>query len=284
MCSRWPALALGVLLLCSLARAGSILVPNAGVEAYKSWVVYSTFRDSRSSLGGTSVGTSGLSLSTAYGVAGTLLLGTDMQAQFVRVPGMASQTMFSPSGVRAKWNFWSRLDSGEYHRLSLVGRAGLPMSRQAGLFAVETAPGQTDLRMLDSGFTPALDLIYSRSKGRFVYGAALGYALPLTRGGSRAGRDASAMIDAEYLVKRWGDSELSLITGVSSRNATRAQYRGRKLWDTGGSELTGSWGAQVAIHSSTAFEFAYRRNLWQNMRTAQPRLGSEIVVGVRYLR
>jgi hypothetical protein len=271
-------------LLCSTARAGSILVPNAGVETYRSWVIYSTFRDSRSSLAGTSVNTTGVSLTTGYGVAGTVLLGTEMQAQYVRAPGMSSQTMFAPTGLRAKWNFWSKLNSGEYHRLSLIGRAGLPMSKQAGLVAVETAPGENSLRMLDSGFTPTLDLIYSRSKGRFVYGAGLGYALPLTRGRSRAGREASAMIDAEYLVKRWGDSELSLVTGVSSRNATRAQYQGRKLWETGGSELTGSWGAQFAIHSGTAFEFAYRRNLWQNLRAAQPRLGSEVVVGFRYLR
>jgi hypothetical protein len=270
--------------LCSIASAGSILVPNAGVETYRSWVVYSTVRATQSSLANTSVDSTGISLTTGYGVAGTLLLGTEMQVQHVRTPGMAGQTMFAPTAVRGKWNFWSKLESGEYHRLALIGRAGLPAARQAGLYAVPATPETTTLRMLDSGFTPGLDLVYSRSKGRMVYGAGVGYALPLTRNGSRSGREATSMVDAEFLVKRWGDSELSLVTGLGSRYSTRAQYQGTKLWDTGGTEVAATFGAQMAIHSSTAFEVAYRHNVWQKIRTAQPRFGSEVVVGFRYLR
>ena len=92
------------------------------------------------------------------------------------------------------------------------------------------------------------------------------------------------MIDAEYLVKRWGDSELSLVLGASSRAVSRAHYLGRRLLDTGGQEMTASYGAQIAIRSSYAIEFAYRSNVLTRMRWAQPRLGSEVVIGFRLLK
>lgn len=245
--------------LCETASAGSILVPNAGVEAYRSWVLYSVFRGARFSVADTSLNASGLTITTGYGVAGTVLIGSDMQVQHIRAPGGIAQTMFAPTALRAKWNFWSKLNSGEYHRLALIGRLGLPARRQGGLVAVDEPLQAPALKMLDSGVTPALDLVYSRSKGRWVYGAGLGYMLPLVRAGSRAGREAVGMIDAEYLVKRWGDSELSLVFGASSRSVTRADYRGRKLMNTGGNELTTSYGVQIALHSTYAIEFAKSR-------------------------
>src|SRR5947209_5977381 len=57
--------------LCHLAHAGSILVPNAGVEVYHSWVDLSQGLYSSEQVGGTRITREGGIASFSYGVTGT---------------------------------------------------------------------------------------------------------------------------------------------------------------------------------------------------------------------
>jgi hypothetical protein len=264
------------------AWCGSILVPNAGVEAYRDWVVYLTGRDSLVRVGTDPVRITGSIITAGYGVSGRVMLYADAELQNMRI-GSQTRTVHSGTGaIRAKWNFWSRLGPGSYHRLALIAGLGLPFGKP-GDFVSAPSPSGPAAQLLPARVTPSLNLLYSRSVGRWVYGVGVGYSEGTERKDTRPGHQVSGMSDLEYLLKRWENNEISLIFGATAQRLGRAKWEGATLEQTGGSQAITSYGIQFAARSTFAAEAAFRTSVWQNLRPGQPGTDTEVVFGIRWL-
>lgn len=258
-------------------------MPNAGVESYRDWAVYLSGRDSLFRVGTTPARVLESTLTAGYGISGKLMLYGDAEVRSIRV-GSETRRLQSGSGaIRTKWNFWSRLGPGSYHRLALIAGIGLPLGRPGDFIFVPSPLGQIP-RMLPARATPAVDVLYSRSAGHWVYGLGGGYSQGIQRNGSRPGYQVRGMSDLEYLLARWGDNEISLIFGATAQRLGRARWDGSVVEQTGGSQAVTSYGIQFAARSTFAAEAAFRTAVWNNMRSGQPGMDSELVFGLRWLR
>ena len=68
------------------------------------------------------------------------------------------------------------------------------------------------------------------------------------------------------------------------RQFGRAQLGGASFGNTGGSDAVVSGGIQYAPVPTLTFEASYSRDVWSVMRPGQPRMGNEILFGMRILR
>jgi hypothetical protein len=270
--------------LCQSAHAGSILVSNAGVEVYKSWVVLTQGYSSGEQVGGSRITREGETASIAYGLTGNLLIGMD--AVVTRMIGTSTSPSIEPD-LRVKWNFWSKLSPGHYHRLALQASVAVPMGGPTNYFLDQgyTGPGGSHLRFAKPTVVPTVDLIYSRATYRWVYGASAGYSDPTAdRNGLRLGDVKKASVDVEYAFWRGERSEVSFVLGSMVRQFGRAQLNGASFGNTGGSDAVVSCGIQYAPMPTVTFEASYSSDVWSAMRPGQPRMGNEILFGMRILR
>ncbi len=270
--------------LCQSAHAGSILTSNAGVEVYKSWVVLTQGYSSGEQVGGAHITREGETASIAYGLTGNLLIGMD--AVVTRMVGASKSPSVEPD-LRVKWNFWSKLSPAHYHRLALQARLGVPLGGPTNYFLDQgyVGPGGSHLRFVKPTVVPTVDLIYSRATYRWVYGAAAGYSAPTAdRNGLRLGDVKKASVDAEYAFWRGERSEVSFVVGGMVRQFGRAQLGGASFSNTGGSDAVVSGGIQYAPVPTLTFEASYSTDVWSVMRPGQPRMGNEILFGMRILR
>src|SRR5438067_13418278 len=75
---------------CYAAQAGSILVPNAGVEVFRSWGGLTEGFSSVEHVGSSRIVREGGAFSYSYGLTGTLLLGLD--GTITRLSGKEAKT------------------------------------------------------------------------------------------------------------------------------------------------------------------------------------------------
>ncbi len=271
--------------LCCAAHAGSILVPNAGVEVYQSWVALVEGFYSYDEVGSMRIARSGAMASFAYGLTGNVLLGLDVTTTEIGA-GKDHLTAVEPD-IRMKWNFWSKLSPGHYHRLALQTKLSVPEGDPSNYFQDEsyTDANGSHLRFVQPRLVPSIDLIYSRATWRWVYGAEVGYSLPLADAhGLKLGNQRRAAIDAEYAFWRGEKSEASFVFGATARQVGRASQGGADFSQTGGSDVALSYGVQYAAMANITFEGSYTSDVWSVMRPGQPQLGKAVVFGIRYLK
>jgi hypothetical protein len=189
--------------------------------------------------------------------------------------------------IRMKWNFWSKLSPGHYHRLAVQAKLGVPLGPATSYILDNRPAGNgSDLLFIKPRAIPTIDLIYSRATSRFVYGADLEYSMPTAdRNGLRIGDLKKASLDGEYAFWRGEKKgEASFVTGAMVRHFGRTHGGGPTFADTGGSDVALSGGIQYAPTPSLAFEASFTSDVWSAMRAAQPRMGNSLVFGIRFLR
>lgn len=266
-----------------VAHAGSILVPNAGVEVYRSWAAVTEGFHSLEYAGSTRIVREGGIASYSYGLTGTLLLGLDTTV--TRLNTKENRTSFEPD-IRLKWNFWSKLSPGHYHRLAVQAKLGVPLGEATTyLLDQNTRAGGPDLHFIKPRVIPTVDLIYSRATQRVVYGADVGYSIPaVDRNGVRIGDLKKASLDGEFAFWRGEKAEMSVVAGAMARHFGRTQGGGAAFLATGGSDVALSGGIQYAPIPTLTFEVSFSSDVWSVMRPGQPRMGNSLLFGMRFLR
>jgi hypothetical protein len=270
--------------LSPVAHAGSVLVPNAGVEVFRSWAALTEGFYSVEHAGSSRIIREGGVSSLSYGVTGTLLLGLD--ATVTRLDGQENKTTVEPD-IRMKWNFWSKLSPGHYHRLAVQANLGVPLGDPSSYILDHnyTGPGGSNLRFIKPRIIPTVDLVYSRATSRFVYGADLGYSVPTAdHSGIRIGDLKKASLDGEYAFWRGEKAEMSFVAGAMVRHFGQAHGGGATFADTGGSDVALSSGIQYAPMPTITFEASFTSDVWSVMRPGQPRMGNGVLFGIRFLR
>jgi hypothetical protein len=269
---------------CYAAQAGSILVPNAGVEVFRSWSEVTEGFYSVENAGSNRVVREGGISSFSYGLTGILLVGLD--ATVTRMDGMANRTAVEPD-VRVKWNFWSKLSPGHYHRLAVQAKLAVPLGEPSSYILDQNYTGTdgSNLRFIKPRVIPTVDLIYSRATQRLVYGADLGYSVPTADpNGIRIGDLKKASLDGEYAFWRGEKAEMSFVGGAMVRHFGQTRGGGATFAETGGSDLALSGGIQYAPMATITFEASFTSDVWSVMRRGQPRMGKGVLFGIRFLR
>ena len=283
-CVRVAKLSLLVGGLCYTAQAGSILVPNAGVEVFRSWSGLTQGFYSVEHAGSNRFVREGGISSFSYGLTGTLLLGLD--STVTRMNGKENMIAIEPD-IRLKWNFWSKLSPGHYHRLALQGTLGVPLGEPSRYILDQNYTGTdgSHLRFIKPRIIPTVDLIYSRATQRWVYGVDLGYSVPTAdRSGIRIGDLKKASLDCEYAFWRGKKAEVSFVAGAMVRHFGQTRGGGARFADTGGSGVALSGGIQYAPMPTITFEASFTSDVWSVMRPGQPRMGNGVLFGIRFLR